>query len=76
MCECIETINGQIAEHNMRLVTNLIGPQKALVLVMKRDEKKRGKLPYLQASFCPFCGRCYGIDDVKPTKSAEQIHEQ
>jgi hypothetical protein len=61
MCECIKRVDSDLAERdvNAAIETNIFGAPMALVRLYKVDEKKRGKVPLLQASFCPFCGEKY-----------------
>jgi hypothetical protein len=56
MCDCVDRLNGKLAEKNAAIVTNLFGPARTCVTLYKVDEKKRGRLPVLVASHCPFCG--------------------
>jgi hypothetical protein len=65
MCDCIETMNANLAEHNVMIVHNLIGPPEATISVIKRDAKKRDKIPYLMATYCPFCGVKYVRESEK-----------
>ena len=36
-----------------------IKPERVQVCIYKLDKKKRGRLPYLPARYCPFCGEHY-----------------
>lgn len=65
MCECRESIDKELAASNAKIaaallidhcVLNLAPPMIALE---KIDEKKRGRLPNLLATYCPFCGERY-----------------
>ncbi len=58
-CTCIERVDNDLRSHNAAIETNIFGTPMALVRLYKIDEKKRGKIPLLQASFCPFCGARY-----------------
>ena len=70
MCECRERINEKLAERNAKISVgfcfdNQDGPSRKMILappsieLEKVDKKKRGALPILSASFCPFCGQPY-----------------
>jgi len=59
MCECITKINTSLESHNCRVSLPWIGLQRPFVELIKIDEKKRGKVPYMQATYCPFCGEKY-----------------
>lgn len=66
-CDCIARVNEQLAALNAALdvplsidmKTGQTQPPKLTVAVCKRDTKKRGRLPVLFASYCPFCGVAY-----------------
>lgn len=62
-CECIETVNAELAPRNTKIVIPMFGPQRPFVETCKLDDKKRGKPVGLFASFCPFCGVKY--EDAK-----------
>lgn len=65
MCDCISSVNQDLAQHNSMLVCTLFGkPNRVIISTCKVEEKKRGKLPSMLASFCPFCGEDYA---AKPT---------
>lgn len=57
-CKCVRKVNKILLEKNARLVTTLLTGKVACV-VEKADDTKRGKLPYMLASYCPFCGKAY-----------------
>ena len=59
MCDCIEIVDGRLAEHNATLLLPLFGKQRVFIPLTKKEGTKRGKLPFLQATFCPFCGEEY-----------------
>lgn len=53
-CKCIEQIDRDLLrEYNAAIEINMFGTPRALVRLYKVDDKKRGKVPLLQASFCP-----------------------
>lgn len=58
-CRCIADTDVFLAKHNAAIETNMFGTPMTLVRLYKIDEKKRGRIPLLQASFCPFCGVKY-----------------
>lgn len=57
-CDCIDRVNADLAPRNATLLTNIFGAPRACITLQKLHEV-RGKLPLLQASFCPFCGTQY-----------------
>lgn len=61
-CDCIDTTDELLAEHNTMLVTNLFGPRRALVETIKRESSKRGRPVKVFATYCPFCGVAYPKD--------------
>jgi len=65
MCNCIEDTNNDplMIESNTQIMLPLFGPQRALIVTMKLDEKKRGKPKYFFASYCPLCGEKYKDKD-------------
>lgn len=69
MCDCIAETNKLLAEHNGTLVTTLFGnPQRCTVGTDKADSKKRGRAPFMLASFCPFCGEKYAKAESSPSQ--------
>lgn len=63
-CACISDVNNKLAEHNAGLVTTLFAaPKRVVIGTNKVDSKKRGKPPYMLATFCPFCGEKYVKND-------------
>lgn len=59
MCDCINTTNALLAQHNTRITLSMFGDPIPFVLTQKVDEKRRGKAVLLRASYCPFCGEKY-----------------
>lgn len=59
MCECILTVNQELAQHNTRIHMPIIGPKIPFVETIKVDEKRRGKPVRMFATYCPFCGEKY-----------------
>lgn len=53
-CPDREQIDKLLAEHNTRLVCDLLNPSR-LFLQVERI-KPRGKLADITPSYCPFCG--------------------
>ena len=74
-CECIRLLNETLASRNAVLVvhqscsidTGTLGAPMATIAVCPLKLKKRGRLPVLVASFCPFCGRSYESEDPRET---------
>lgn len=59
MCDCMDTVNVKLAEHNTKIELPWFGPQLPRIITMKADQKKRGKPMGIFATFCPFCGEKY-----------------
>lgn len=59
MCDCINKINKHLEPQNAIITVNFFDEPQAFISLSKRDKEKRGKLPLLLASFCPFCGEKY-----------------
>lgn len=62
MCDCITSVNAQLAPHNTKIVVPmwaLSGIYTPFIETAKLDTKQRGKAKALFASFCPFCGERY-----------------
>lgn len=63
-CNCIEAINGKLAERNSKLSFGLVvrGNKMDVSIVIGTEviEKKRGARPTgVVPTFCPFCGVKY-----------------
>lgn len=65
-CNCIETFNERLAEHNTRLVPIFSIPRDGSeswttvnIVTEKIDRKKRVGPVLAAATFCPFCGTRY-----------------
>jgi len=67
MCKCIEKVNENLKPSNLVLEVpcrvsmgslDLLS-QRIVVKVSKLDKKKRGAVPNVFASYCPFCGEQY-----------------
>lgn len=62
MCDCIESVNVELAKHNTKLVVPMwtaSGRLTPFVETTKLDTKQRGKAKALFATYCPFCGEPY-----------------
>lgn len=60
-CGCISEVSNMLREHNAALTTTMFArPERVIVSTYKIDSSKRGKIPHMLASFCPFCGASYG----------------
>ena len=68
MCDCIEKVNGLLADRNTRLKEPIVfgnRPGPNLMIETEIIEKKRGaRVTSMFASYCPFCGEKYGAPDV------------
>ena len=60
-CKCITDADKKLASKNAKLTVtfNLMGQVFPQIMVEKADTKKRGPLPILVPTFCPFCGKKY-----------------
>lgn len=62
MCNCIETMNKTLEDHNCKItravqLTNALGlVARTVVQTEKLDKTKRKKPPVVMATYCPFCG--------------------
>lgn len=63
-CECVERVNNEpiMIENNTQIMLPWFGPQRAMLITMKLDEKKRGKPKEFFATYCPLCGVKYEPD--------------
>ena len=62
MCDCNQQMTSALKEHNANLdipMTISGHGSKVVIKTRKRDSKKRGSLPLLFATYCPFCGEKY-----------------
>ena len=64
MCNCIETVNKDIAEKFNSALRSTIpltatGVARIILATEKADPRKHGKAVTLVASFCPICGEKY-----------------
>lgn len=66
-CDCIAQVNLLLKDKNAAVETNLFGAPMTLVSLYKVDSKKRGKPPFFQATYCPFCGVKYDPPTLKAT---------
>ena len=73
MCDCMDTVNVKLAEHNTKIELPWFGPQLPRLITMKVDQKKRGKPMGIFATFCPFCGVKYQQnEDREPVTQAAE----
>jgi len=63
MCECVSEIEKALASKNVRFVMAMaMSPDmskltsKLMVATEKIDKKNRKPVPFVTATFCPFCG--------------------
>jgi hypothetical protein len=72
MCECRKKLDEKLAAKNAKIATGFTasfedGPTRGMqlappmIVLEKADKKKRGSLPILMASYCPFCGHEYAV---------------
>ena len=68
MCGCQEAVNKRLAFSNAKIAFGLMwtsGDNPAInvmpptIMLEKVDKSKRGRLPTLLATCCPFCGERY-----------------
>jgi hypothetical protein len=65
MCDCRKAVDERLSVSNARIAFGftISGGRRDLsppmIVLEKLDDKKRGKLPSLLATFCPFCGERY-----------------
>jgi hypothetical protein len=74
MCECIDTVNKLLAEHNARLVCtyNLsTGRDFPKLGVEKIETRKRGSAPLMIPTYCPFCGEPYESQAAVPADGTQ-----
>lgn len=70
MCNCRAAVDQNLASRNARVAVGMffgnsrIDLAPPMVVLEKIDGNRRGKLPNLVASYCPFCGKKYeGLSD-------------
>ncbi len=63
MCDCIQTINAELApDHyvNATMAFRATEAARPIIDLIRKDtwkrETRRGKTSFIVASFCPFCG--------------------
>ena len=65
MCDCQEAVNKRLAFSNAKIAfglmwtdgdTHKVVAMPPTIVLEKIDKSKRGKLPTLLATCCPFCG--------------------
>ena len=70
MCQCLERIDEKLVNRNAKIAvgftagfddgpTRKMGLAPPMIELEKADKKKRGALPILMATYCPFCGVKY-----------------
>lgn len=64
MCNCITQMPDQLRKFNLALDLPLMvnggQSQRMIIATRKINSQKRGKVPLLFATHCPFCGEEYG----------------
>lgn len=66
MCKCKEEVNAHLAQHNTKLMDNILNDADIFIQTWKLDEKKRGKPVSMFATFCPFCGVKIKVREQRP----------
>lgn len=68
MCDCREAVNKRLEVGNAKIAFGLMWTPGAnpsvdqmppTIVLEKIDKRKRGRLPTLMATCCPFCGERY-----------------
>jgi hypothetical protein len=65
MCDCMELVDKDLAQHGVQLNSNILSePRRAILqtipLTPKPGEKRRRRRPpVVLATYCPFCGTKY-----------------
>ena len=61
MCNCFNEINKYLAPSGGELLSSLFSEEPRAFVATYREPKKgrRPKVPLVQATFCPFCGKKY-----------------
>lgn len=65
MCDCITEMDKLLKPMGGEILINLFGDPKAFVSTNQlptEKGKRRKKVPYIQATFCPFCGVKYAVE--------------
>lgn len=66
-CKCISEMNEHLKPHGGEILINLFGPPRAFISTHQLDApkgKRKPKVPYVMATFCPFCGVKYPRSEV------------
>ncbi len=64
-CNCRNRVDEDLAVSNARIAVgfmvsgSVMDISPPMIVLEKRDAGKRGKLPTLLATYCPFCGTRY-----------------
>lgn len=77
MCDCITTVNQQLAAHNTKLgvgfgVQGTKMVMRLLIQTHKLDSRVRTPAMTVSAMFCPFCGERQAALDPNPTAAAQE----
>lgn len=65
MCNCRAAVNKNLVNENAKIAVGLffgnsrIDLAPPMIVLERIDSSRRGKLPNLIASYCPFCGEKY-----------------
>lgn len=75
MCDCRAAVNERLVSSNAKIAMGLLfgeGKLEAappMIVLEKADDRKRGRLPVLVATCCPFCGERFSTksapDDIE-----------
>lgn len=72
MCDCIRLTNEALKTINTQLQVSYSlngGPDRIVIATDKADASKKGRTPFLAATFCPICGQKY-----EPEQEVENVN--
>ncbi len=72
-CDCVTMANKALGDKNAEIeqrtginfTSGTMYASQPIISTAKLDSKKRGLLPILLASYCPFCGKKYKTETKK-----------
>lgn len=62
MCQCVEKVDKLFKERGIPAIVSVTLPLENGVspkVIVALEKTGRGKVPFLTATFCPFCGEKY-----------------